>query len=41
MKSATEQTINANPAFQRMLLTVACAGATTLWAQLLLVMAGA
>ena len=41
MKTAMEHTrIATNPALQRMILMVSCAFATTLWAQLLLVVSG-
>ncbi|SDG14769.1 hypothetical protein SAMN05660686_03504 [Thalassobaculum litoreum DSM 18839] len=41
MKTAMEQTITGMPpALQRTVLTVGCAAATTLWAQILLVLAG-
>jgi hypothetical protein len=42
MRTAMEQTITSMPpALQRTILTIGCAAATTLWAQILLVMAGA
>lgn len=41
MRTAMEHTITGmTPAMKRTILTVGCAGATTLWAQLLLVVSG-
>lgn len=41
MKTAMEHTATSmTPAMQRAILTVGCAAATTLWAQLLLVVSG-
>lgn len=42
MKTAMEHATNIGitPAMQRTILTVGCAAATTLWAQLLLVVSG-